>query len=172
MLSPAAGSDSDDWPFARFHLLDVIQVFREDGIVRCNENRGQVRPNERDDSMFELGAGMTFGKKVGDFFQLKGGFERDRVIELPPEEQHSTNTGIFLRDRLNLIAQLENLLDLSGQCVERVNDSFSLRGRELPHPTEKQTDQRQNYQLRRKRFRRGDWRMSVGFGPLPLCHYW
>ena len=41
---------------AGFHLFDVVQVFRENGIVRRNEYRGQIGTDQRDDAMLELSA--------------------------------------------------------------------------------------------------------------------
>ena len=63
---------------------------------------------------------MTFGEQVGDLFHLQRAFESDRKIALPPEKQHSAHIDVLLRDRFDLIARVENLLDLLGQSFERV----------------------------------------------------
>ena len=70
-VGAVAGGDGDDRAFARSDLLDVVQVFREDGVVRRDEDRGQLRPDERDDAVFELGARMAFGEEIGDLFHLE-----------------------------------------------------------------------------------------------------
>ena len=85
----------DDGSFAGFHLFDVVHVFRENGVVRRNEDRGQIGTDQRDDAMLELGAGMAFGKEIGDLFHLERAFERDREIELAAEEKHTVRIDIF-----------------------------------------------------------------------------
>src|SRR5205085_8631782 len=109
--------------------------------------RWEIGPDQRDDPMFKFGAGMAFREKVSDLLQLERAFDRNRKIELPAEEQHSVNVGVFLGDRFDLVAQFQNLLDLTGQRIERVNYPASFRSRKLTHPSEKQPDQGQNHQL-------------------------
>ena len=84
---------------------------------------------------------MAVGEKVSDLFHLERAFERDRVIKLPSEKKHPANIDIFLRDRLNLVAQLQDFLNLTRQCFERVDHSFSFCGRKLAHSAEEKTDQ-------------------------------
>src|SRR5690242_9903329 len=67
LLRAVSGSDGDDRSFSGFHLFDVIYIFREHGIVRSDENRRKIGPDEGDDSVLELGARMSFGEKVSDF---------------------------------------------------------------------------------------------------------
>ena len=56
----------------------------------------------------------------------------------------------------NLIAQFQNGLDLLGQSFQRFDDPASFRGGKISHPSEKQTHERENDQLRSKRFRGRD----------------
>ena len=69
-VGATAGGDGDDRAFARADLLDVVQVFRKDCVIRRDKDRWQIRPDERNDAVLELGARMAFGEKVGDLFQL------------------------------------------------------------------------------------------------------
>src|SRR5438045_9567776 len=48
-----AGSDGDDGAFAGADLLNVVQVFRKDGVVRRDEDGGAVRPNGCIDAVLE-----------------------------------------------------------------------------------------------------------------------
>ena len=109
---------------------------------------------ERDDAVLELGARMAFGEEVGDLFHLERAFERDREIELPAEEQHPVRIRISAGDFLDLIAQLQHRFDLFGQRLERFDHARPLRGREMAHPAEEQSEQREDRDLRGERFRR------------------
>ncbi len=106
--------ECEDRAFARFDLFHVVEVFREHRVVRRNEDRRQVWPNQRDDTVFQLSAGMTLRKQVSDLLHLERAFERDREIELPPEEQHPADIGMSFCDHFDLIAQLQNFFDLRG----------------------------------------------------------
>src|SRR5205814_7162649 len=68
LLRAIAGSDGNDGAFAGADLLDVIHVLREDGVVGRDEDRREIGADEGDDAVLELGAGMAFGKKIGDLF--------------------------------------------------------------------------------------------------------
>src|SRR4029078_7110930 len=103
--------------------------------------------------MGELGAGMAFGKEVGDLFHFESAFERDREVELPAEEKHTVRIDILSRNFLNLIAQSQNRLDLAWQRFERFNHAASVRCGKISHPSEQQSEECQNGKLRRKRFR-------------------
>ena len=74
----ALGRDRDDRAFARADLLDVVQVLGKDGVIRRDEDRWQLRPDERDDAVLQLGARMALGEEIGDLFHLERRFERDR----------------------------------------------------------------------------------------------
>jgi hypothetical protein len=52
LFGTIAGGDGDDRAFAGADLLDVVHVLREDGVVRCDEDRREVRPDEGDDAVF------------------------------------------------------------------------------------------------------------------------
>src|ERR1700730_17291584 len=106
LLRSLATGERDDGAFARFDLLDVVQVFRKDGVI-----------------------------------------ERDWKIKWAPEEKHPVHTGIFFCNRFDLIAQLENILDLFWQCFERGNDPASFRSGKVAHPTKEQADKSENDEL-------------------------
>src|SRR2546423_811017 len=110
----------------------------------------------------ELGARMALGEEVGDFFQFQCGFEGDREIKLPAEEEQAVHGRVFLRDRFHLIAELEYFFDLSGQLFERLDDPRAFGSREMTHPAEEQTDRTQDGDLRRERFRGGDADLGAG----------
>ena len=126
MLRTVAAGHRDDRSFARFDLLDVVQVFGKHGIIRRDENRGQIRPNQRDHAVLEFCARMAFGKKIGDFFHLQRAFESDREIELAPEKQHPVRLDIFLRDLFDLIAQLRALLRFVRAALRVLRSARSL----------------------------------------------
>src|SRR5262249_3081135 len=97
---------------------------------------------------------MTLGKKIRDLFHLERAFEGNWEIELPPEKQKTVRISISASDFLDLIVQVEDHLDLFGQRFQRVDYACPLRRRKIPHATEEQPEKRENYKLRRKRFRR------------------
>ena len=70
MFGAVAGSDGDDGAFARADLLDVVQVFRKDGVIRRDEDRWKFRPNECNNAVLELGTRMAFGEKIRDLLHL------------------------------------------------------------------------------------------------------
>src|ERR1022692_1879685 len=142
-----AAGQSDDWAFARFDLLDVVDVFREDAVIGRDENGREIGTHERDDAVFKLGTRMTFGKEISDLFHFERTFEGDGKIELASEEKHAVNIGIFLGDRFDLIAELENFLDLLRQGLERFDDSAPFRGGKTSHPAKEQTDESENDEL-------------------------
>ena len=112
--------------------------------------------------MLELGAGMPFGKEIGDLFHFERAFERDREIELPAEEKHAVRIDILFRNCLNLIAQSQNCFDLAGNAssasitrLPSVVERFRIRPKQ-------QSEECQNGKLRRKRFRRRDANFRPG----------
>src|SRR5438067_974634 len=157
-----AAGQRNDRTLTSFDLLDVIEVLREDSIVWGDKNRGQIGTNQRNNAVLELGAGMAFGEQVCDLLHFERAFQRDGKIELPAKKKHPANIEIFLCDRFNPIAQLQDDLDLLGQCFERFNDPASLSGGKISHSTEEQTDQRKDDNLRGEGFRRCDADLRTG----------
>src|SRR6266487_2032009 len=102
--------------------------------------------------MLELSARMPFGKEVGNLFHLKSAFERHWEVELPAEEKHAVRIDIFFRNFLNLIAQFQNRFNLAGQRFKRFNHAATVSRGKISHPSEQQSEERQNGKLRRKRF--------------------
>src|SRR5262245_664770 len=96
----------NDRTLASFHLLDVVQVLGKYGVVGCNEHRGQVWTDQRNDSVFQLRARVSFGKEIRDFLHLERPFERDREIKLPTKEKHAAGIDIFSGNCLNLVAEI------------------------------------------------------------------
>ena len=62
-LAPSPLVSGDDRAFARFDLLDVVQIFGKDRVVRRDENRRQIRSNQRDDAVLQFRARMAFAKR-------------------------------------------------------------------------------------------------------------
>ena len=114
-LTPVAAGDGNDRAFARFDLLDVVQVLGKNFVIGGDKDRRQIGPDQGDDSMLEFRAGMPFGIEISDLFHLESALERDWKIELAPQEQHSADVGVFFGDSLDLIAEFEHVLDLAGQ---------------------------------------------------------
>ncbi len=162
MLRTVSAGHGNDGSLAGFHLLDVVQVFRKNRIIRRDKHRGQIGTDQRDDAMLELSAGMPFGKKVGDLLHFERAFERDGEVELPAEEKHAVCIDIFFGNCLNLIAQFQNRFDLAGQRFERFNHAASISRGKISHPSKEQSEERQNGKLRRKRFRSCDADLRPG----------
>src|SRR6266576_2298983 len=142
LLRAVPAGERNDGAFTSLDLLHVIEVFREDRIVGRDKNRGKIRANQRDNAVLELGARMTFREKISDLLHFEGPFECDRKIELSPKKKNTVHSGICPGNGFDRTAQIQNLLDLPGQCFERFNDAASLRGGKIPHPAKKQTKQR------------------------------
>ena len=85
---------------------------------------------------------MTFREKISDLLHFESAFECDRKIELSPKKKNAVHIGICSGNCFDLIAQIQNLLDLPGQRFERFNDAASLRGGKIPHPAKKQSKKR------------------------------
>src|SRR5436190_18157857 len=128
--------DDDQRSLARFDLLDVIEIFREHCVIWRDKDRRKLRPNQRDDSMFELSAGMAFGIEIGDLFHLKRALQSDREVELATEKQHARYIGILLYNLFNVVAQLKNFFDLIRQRFERFHDTAALGSGHVTHPSE------------------------------------
>ena len=60
---------------------------------------------------------MAFGEKISDFFHFQRTLQRNGKIKLAAEKQHSLGLDIFLRNRANLIAQLQRRFDLVGHSL-------------------------------------------------------
>src|SRR4029077_14366467 len=101
----------------------------------------------------ELGAGMAFGEQVRDLLHFERAFQRDRKIELSAEKKHPANIEIFLCNRFNPIAQLQDDLDLVGQCYERFDNPASFGSGKISHSAQEQTDQCKDDNLRGEGFR-------------------
>jgi Fusaric acid resistance protein family len=50
----------------RLNLFKRIQILVVDRIVRSDHDRGNVRPDQSDDSMLQFGTGVPFSKLIGD----------------------------------------------------------------------------------------------------------
>src|SRR6266542_6460773 len=102
--------------------------------------------------MLELGARMTFGKKISDLLHFESAFERDGEVELAPKEQKPVRIGIFFGNRLDLIVEIQNGFDLLRQCFQCFNYTASLSRGKIAHPAEEQPEKRDNDKLRCERF--------------------
>jgi hypothetical protein len=112
LFGTAATGDNNEGTLARFHLLDVVQILRQNGVIGSDKDRRKLRPDQSDDAMFELSTRMAFGVLIRDLFHLQRAFERDRKVELPSEKQHAANVSILLGNLSDVIAELKNLIDL------------------------------------------------------------
>lgn len=70
VIGAFAGGNGNDGAFPGANLLDVVQVLGKNGVVRGDEDGREIRPDEGDDAVLQLGARVAFGKKVGDLFQF------------------------------------------------------------------------------------------------------
>ena len=52
--------------FASLYLLDAIDVLFVDRVIRSDHDRRNIRSDERDDAVLQLGAWMAFSKFVAD----------------------------------------------------------------------------------------------------------
>jgi hypothetical protein len=85
---------------------------------------------------------MAFGEQIGNLFQLERGLDCNGVIELAAEEEQAIHRSVFLGNRLDLIAQFQDFLDLIGQLFERFDNARSFGGREVPHAAEEKANGR------------------------------
>src|SRR5438034_3589175 len=113
--------------------------------------------------MLELSARMPFGKKVRDLLHLESAFERDGEVELASKEQKAVRVGIFFGNRLNLIVEIQNRFYLFRQCFQGFDHTAAFSCGKIAHAAEEQSEKRENYQLRGKRFggRHADLRSGV-----------
>src|SRR5262245_35317734 len=102
--------------------------------------------------MLELSARVPFGKEIGDLLHLESAFERDGEVELASKEQKPVCVGIFFSNCLNLIVEIQNRFDLFRQCFQCFNHPAAFSRGKIAHPSEEQSEKRENYKLRGKRF--------------------
>src|ERR1700730_2872708 len=140
LLGAVAAGKRDDRTFTGLDLLDVVEVFGKNGVIRCDEEGGKIGADQRDNAVFELSAGMPLREEIGDLFHFERAFHGDREIELAAKEEHPVNVRVFFCDRLDRVAQLENLLNLFGQCFQRFDDSAAFDRGKVSHSSEQQTD--------------------------------
>ena len=79
------GRQCDDRAAARLRLLDVPHHLFEHVIVRRNRDDGHGLVDERDGAVLHLAGRIALGMDVGDFLQLQGAFERDRIVDAAPQ---------------------------------------------------------------------------------------
>ena len=98
--------------------MDIAEDLFVSAMVGGDEHYGHILVNQGDGAVFHFGGGIAFSMDVGDFLQLQGTFEGDRIVLQTTEIQHVTHILVFLRDVLHMAAMVEGPLDFFGDAVE------------------------------------------------------
>ncbi len=152
----ALRSNRDDRTFAGFDLLDVADVFLEDGILGSNEQRGCLLGDECDHTMLKFGTGIARGGDVADFLQLQRPLESNRIVRLAAHKEEVVRLSVFFGDSDDLRLQLKRARHKVGQFFHLSDHIASLTVREMANAAQKKTKERENRQLRGKGLRCGD----------------
>ena len=96
-------------------------------------------------------------------FSLSAPFERHRKPDVAAEVEEEVRVVVALRDLLDRVVAVEELLDLVRQLVDEVEDELDLARRQrLADLRELQRDEVEQRDLRGERLRRGDAHLETG----------
>ena len=116
---------------------------------------GRVLVEERDRAVLHLACRVRLGRDVRDLLELERALERDRQADMTAEIEEERRAVVPLRDLLDRVVAVEEVLDLLRQRVERVEDERQLFGRQrLAHLGELERDEEEQRDLRGERLRR------------------
>ena len=73
--------------------------------------------------MLQFARGVAFGVDVGDFLELEGAFERDRVVHAAAEIEHVARLRELVGDGFDLRLSGERIGDESRRFHERANEA-------------------------------------------------
>lgn len=152
----ALRANRDDRTFACFDLLDVADVFLEDGILGSNEQRGGLLGDECDHTMLKFGTGIARGGDVADFLQLQRTLESNRIVRLAAHKEEVVGLRVFFGNGGDLRLQLKRAGHEVGQFFHLSDHIASLAVREMANASKKKTKERENRQLRGEGLRCGD----------------
>jgi hypothetical protein len=117
---------------------------------------GRVLVEERDRAVLHLPRGVGLGRDVRDLLQLERAFERNGQADVASEVQKERLLVVALGDVLDRVIAVEELRDLVGQVVHRVEDEAVVLGRERAADLrELERDEDQQRHLRGERLRGG-----------------
>ena len=81
---------------------------------------------QRDRAVLHLAGRVRLGRDVRDLLQLERALERDRQPDVPAEVEEERLVVEALRDLLDRVAPVEEVLHLLGQLVQLVEDELDL----------------------------------------------
>ncbi len=84
---------------------------------------------------------------VGDLLELEGALHGDGIIREAPEEEHVTGARVLLRDGPDRVVGLEDLVHLSREAPEGLEDVAGGGGGEVSQAPEEQAEEREDGDL-------------------------
>ena len=90
-----------------------------------DDDDGDVLVDQRDGPVLQFARRIALGVDVGNFLELQGAFERDRIIDAAAEEQHVTRIGHLAGHLADVLFVLQDFRHVAGRHDEGA-DEFPL----------------------------------------------
>ncbi len=136
------------------HFHEVIHRLLVQAVARRQHHHRHVLVDQRDRAVLHLAGRVTLGVDVRNLFELQRPFQRDRVVDPPPQVQKIVLVVVPPGDRDQLCLASQDMLDVRRQHDEPVEPCLAVLGRHLaPHTPQMQSQQVERRELRRERLR-------------------
>src|SRR5258706_389989 len=114
--------------FSTSSLAKIWVMLFAHGLLRKLQTRRDLHDRhfgipQRERAMLELPGGIRLGVNVGDFLELEGALEGNRVVDTAAEEKRMLLAREALRPRLDLRLEVERVLNTSGHEAQLVEGS-------------------------------------------------
>ncbi len=150
---------------ARAHFLQVGFELLDQLVVGRDGDDRHVFVHQRQRAVLEFAGGIGLGVDVGDFLELQGAFEGDRVMHAAAEKQRVMLVGKALRPGFDLRFQRQRLLHLVRQAAQGGEvGGFLQRGQLAAQLGQHQRQQEQAGELGGEGLGRGDADFGAGAG--------
>ncbi len=140
-------SEHQQFPAPRTHFLQVGEQFFQQGIVRRQRHHRHVLAHQSQGAVLEFAGRIALGVDVGDFLELEGAFQGDRVFHPTPQEQ-----GVFAMHQERGQSgdsrfQGQHTLHLLGQAAQIGHDAGDFLRRQRLGLADAEGEQHQRHQL-------------------------
>ncbi len=124
---PLVVGQQHDLAAARRHFLHVGDGLFVELVARRDHDHRHVLVDERDRPVLQLARRIAFGMDIGNFLELEGAFQGDRIVDAAAEIEHVAGMGDLAGHRGDVLFVFQDLRHVARRLDQRADELLLLR---------------------------------------------